>query len=429
MAEHMITNIVKSELCTGCGTCVSLCPKKAIQIKKNDRKGIYEPEINEKKCTNCKLCLKVCPGYEVDFKNLNLEIFGVDPEDILVGNYLNSYTGHSTNYEIRYNSSAGGLVTQLLIFALEEGLIDGALVTRMKKDSPLEPEPFIARTKEEMIEASKSKYCPNPANLALQEILESNKNEKIAVVGLPCHIQGIRKAEKVNEKLSKKIVLHLGILCSINRSFLSQEYLLTKFNINREDILKFDYRGEGWMGNMTIILKDGSKKSYPYLTYWAEILSLNFIPIRCTLCIDQSCELSDISFGDIWLPEYRDDKIGTSLIISRTKVGEKILNQMESVNKIELYKVDRDKLVESQINALKLKKNYWNAHISLRKALRKKVPNYNRELLKPDLSSYLHLISLYSRNYFSSKKELWILLEFCTISVKNISIILKKLKR
>jgi coenzyme F420 hydrogenase subunit beta len=47
-------------------------------------------------------------------------------------------------------------------FALEEGIIDGALVTRMKKDRPLEPEPFIARTREEIIEASKSKYCGVP---------------------------------------------------------------------------------------------------------------------------------------------------------------------------------------------------------------------------------------------------------------------------
>jgi len=54
-----------------------------------------------------------------------------------------------------------GVVTQLLIFLLEKGIIDGALVVRMREDQPLEPEPFIARTKEEIISTSKFKYCPS----------------------------------------------------------------------------------------------------------------------------------------------------------------------------------------------------------------------------------------------------------------------------
>jgi len=74
----------------------------------------------------------------------------------------------------------------------------------MKKENPLEPEPFIARTKEEIIEASKSKYCPVPANIALKEIMDSKSGEKFAVVGLPCHIQGIRKFEEVNKILKEK---------------------------------------------------------------------------------------------------------------------------------------------------------------------------------------------------------------------------------
>jgi len=79
-------------------------------------------------------------------------------------------------------------VTALFIFALEKGLIDGALVTGMKKDKPLEPEPFIARTREKIISARGSKYCSVPANIALKEILKAKEEERFAVVGLPCHI-------------------------------------------------------------------------------------------------------------------------------------------------------------------------------------------------------------------------------------------------
>ena len=145
----------------------------------------------------------------LDRINLSYREEGSDvSNNIHIGNYLKCYLGHSTDYDIRFNSSSGGLITQLLIFALEEGIITGALVTRMKKDKPLEPEPFIARTKKEILDAMGSKYCPVPANIALKEILKSKEGEKFAVVGLACHIHGIRKAEQIYASLKKKIILH-----------------------------------------------------------------------------------------------------------------------------------------------------------------------------------------------------------------------------
>jgi len=136
---YNIKNIVKKGVCVGCGTCVALCPQGAIELIIDKKKGIYVPKIDKSKCNNCGICLKVCPGVSIDYGQLGQEIFGKKPEDVLIGNYLNCYTGHATDYNIRYNSASGGLVTSLLIYALEKGIIDGALVTRMKKDKPLEP--------------------------------------------------------------------------------------------------------------------------------------------------------------------------------------------------------------------------------------------------------------------------------------------------
>lgn len=407
MTNETISSVVKNDLCTGCGTCIALCPTEAIKLTINEKKGIYVPELNEEKCNSCGICYKVCPGHEVDFKQLNLEIFGKEPEDVLFGNYITCYIGHANDYDIRYNSASGGLITQLLIFALEEGIIDGALVTRMKKENPLEPEPFIARTKEEIIEASKSKYCPVPANIALKEILASKEEEKFAVVGLPCHIHGIRKAEQINKKLKERIVLHLGLLCSITRNFLSQEYLFKKFNVKKEDIVKFDYRGEGWIGGMTITLKNGDKIHSLLPIYYTQILRSYFVPLRCTLCSDQSCELADISFGDIWIPEFMDDKIGTSAIIVRNKISENILQKMISNKKIELNNLNMDKLIVSQIGPIYLKKTHLNARIALFKLFGKITPIYNQKLLKPRAFSYLHGTLLYLYIFLSSKRYLW----------------------
>lgn len=70
-------------------------------------------------------------------------------------------------------------------------MIDGALVARMNSNDPLEPQPFIARTREEILEASRSKYCPVPVNILIKDVLK--EDERYTFVGLPCHIHGLER--------------------------------------------------------------------------------------------------------------------------------------------------------------------------------------------------------------------------------------------
>ena len=407
--NNTIAQVVKDGLCTGCGTCIALCPEEAIKLTIDEKKGIYVPELDEEKCNNCGVCLTVCPGHEVDFKQLNLEIFGKESADILIGNYLNCYVGHSTDYNIRYNSSSGGLITALLIFALEAGVIDGALVTRMKRDNPLEPEPFIARTGEEIIEASKSKYCPVPANIALKEILDSKEGEKFAVVGVPCHIQGIRKAEMINKKLKQKIVLHLGLWCSTTCNFLGTEFVLKRLGVSKEEVRELDYRGEGWPGGMSVQLKNGEKRFISQGDYWDTNFS-SFRPSRCRLCSDINAEFADISFGDYrGRDAYSKEKIGNSGIISRTRAGEDVLQRMLSKQKVELWRVSSSDVATSQ-GYFYSKKNV-KAVFNLFRLIGKKIPIYNQELLKPSLITYLLEISLHLQTLLASRRYFWRMLK------------------
>lgn len=430
MTDNTIAQVVKDELCTGCGTCIALCPEEAIKLTIDEKKGIYIPELDEKKCDGCGICHKVCPGHEVDFKQLNLEIFGKEPEDIIIGNHLNCYFGHATDYNIRYNSASGGFITQLLIFALEEGIIDGALVTRMKKDNPLEPEPFIARTREEIIEASKSKYCPVPANIALKEILKSEDSERFAVVGVPCHVHGIRKAEIVNKNLKQKIVLHLGIWCSTTCNFLGTEFVLKRLGVSKEEVRELDYRGEGWPGGLSVQLKNGEKRFIPIGGYWDTNFS-SFRPSRCRLCSDSIAEFADISFGDYRGQDaYSKEKIGNSGIISRTSISENILQRMLSKQKIEIWRISSSDVATSQ-DYFYSKKNV-KAVFNLFGFLGKNIPIYNQELLKPSLITYLLEISLHLRTLLASRRYLWSLLKVYTsiynLMLKSASYVKSRLK-
>ena len=406
-----IVAVVKSGLCTGCGTCMGTCPVDAIEMVIEHKKGIYIPQLDEEKCNQCGLCFEVCPGHAVDFKQLNLEIFDKEPNDILIGNYLNCYIGHATDSNIRYNSSSGGLVTALLIYALEERMIDGALVTRMKKDKPLEPEPFIARTKDEIIEAAKSKYCPVPANIALKEILKAKEGERFAVVGLPCHIQGIRKAESVDHVLRENIVFHLGLFCSHTPTFLATEFLLWKAGLKPEDASEIHYRGEGWPGGVTISLRNGDRFFYSLDYLWTNFMGAFFYPARCTVCCEQSSVLADISFGDAWLPEMRKgDNIGASLVIARMELGQELLQRALLQAWIELRETSIEKVKLAQ-GGFTFKKS-MTIRAKFLRLLRHDVPSYNIELAPVKAGAKVVTPLFYLNVYISSRRRPWRLLSF-----------------
>jgi coenzyme F420 hydrogenase subunit beta len=381
--------MVRTSLCTGCGTCRAVCPVNAVEMRIEREKGLYLPVVDQQRCRGCGLCLKVCPGQIVDFKQLNLEIFGRHPDDNPLGTFINCFTGHAARQDIRFNASSGGLVTAFLVFALENKLIDGALLTRMRKDRPLEPEPFIARTRDEIIEASRSKYCPAAVNTALEEILEAGEGKKFAVVGLGCHIQGIRKAEALNAELKKKIVLHLGLACAHTVSFEWTDYIMRNRDICKQEVERLDYRGQGWPGQMTISLKDGTSKAVLYTEYIKMHGFYFFTPQRCTLCGDFINRLADITFLDAWLPEIEArEKTGKSIIIVRSKLGDEIYRQAKNQQVVELDSLAYTEAIRSQEKG-RLTNRYLRAYCRLAKIPGGPVPEYNLDIPRSRPLDYL----------------------------------------
>ena len=72
MDENTISQVVKDELCTGCGTCIALCPKEAIKLTIDEKKAFTFQNWMRKNVTAAasatkfvlvtKLILKNCGG-------------------------------------------------------------------------------------------------------------------------------------------------------------------------------------------------------------------------------------------------------------------------------------------------------------------------------------------------------------------------------
>lgn len=245
-----IKKTIKADLCTGCGICEGACPTGAISTIV--KKGNFRPKINAKKCINCGRCVKACPGLGVDLVGLaNKYQSDTANYNKMVGRYEKCFTGYSNDYEVRYHSASGGMVSQFLIWLLENGKIDGAIVTKFDHDNPLLVKTFIATTREEIISARSSKYAPVTLNRVAQDI-KAASGSRYVVVGLPCHIQGMRKLMEIDKNLRDKVIGLFGIYCSCGRTFYLTEYVFKERGIQKNKITYFQYRDEGCLGKMVV---------------------------------------------------------------------------------------------------------------------------------------------------------------------------------
>ena len=251
----MASNIfetTKNDLCLGCGICESACPSDAISIIAKE--GRFVPQVDETKCKNgkgCHRCHDVCPGLGVDLQRIAKEQFtdGQIKTDKWVGRYLKCFTGYSNDKDIRYHCASGGMVSQFLIFLLEKGYIDGAVVTAFDPKNELLVRSYIAYNREEVLQAKSSKYAPVSLHGMAQAIKQA-RGTKYIVVGLPCHIQGFRKLEAIDRKLREKVIGHFVIYCSSERTFYLTEHVFKERGIHKEDLTYFAYRDEGCLGSL-----------------------------------------------------------------------------------------------------------------------------------------------------------------------------------
>ncbi len=377
-----ISSVVSANLCLGCGICEDVCSKqKAIRIMRT--KTFYVPKIDVDLCTDCGLCLKVCPGKSVELNSISKELFHSKDikEDKYLDRYHKCYAGYSNKEEIRYHCASGGLVSQFLIYLLEKKVIDGAVVVGFKLNNVTEPNVYIAETAEDILNGKSSKYCPVSYQSIIPEI--NKRNGKYVIVGLPCHIHGFRKYERINKSFKNKISGYFAIYCSGTKNFLYQEYLFYRYGIDKKQLKKFAYRDDGCLGYMKCEYYDGTIKKISYLDYYSSMKNA-FTPVRCTLCIDHYGELADVCFGDLHIGKYIKDKVGVNSLVVRSAYFDKLLKQAKAEGIISLDCISEQTVNDSQESIYSHKKGPGIvAAFKLRHFLNKETPAFDVSFNSP----------------------------------------------
>lgn len=428
---------LNNRLCLGCGICQSACPSKAISISVSQ--GCFTPQVDETKCKNdkgCHRCYDVCPGLGVDLQCMAKEQF-IDENtktDKWVGRYLKCFTGHSNNEDIRYHCASGGMVSQFLIFLLEKGYIDGAVVTAFDPTNELLVRSYIAHNREEVLRAKSSKYAPVSFH-GMAQAIKQEKGTRYVIVGLPCHIHGFRKLETIDRKFREKIAGYFAIYCSSGRTFYLTEHIFKERGIRKENLTYFAYRDEGCLGSLvakqrrgirvvnsnseTALYEGDEVYKERYQSYYHPLRSF-FIPRRCLFCIDHYGELGDVCFGDIHIKPYMDDKIGINSMVVRKKKWLDLLEEAHKEGIITLDEISVNTLNASQMMAGK-KKGRNMRFIALNKYFGKVIPHYDITLPKHvGVKTMINYIQNRSQQFLGKHKNLWWLITLLKKDTSNL---------
>ena len=380
-----ISHVVDRHLCTGCGTCAGICPVNAIEMVEWQGE-LLRPEIEGTLCIDCGLCLKVCPGIHVQRTKVGLG-------DPFVGEISAAYAGQITDTNLLAAAQSGGVVTGLLLYALEIGYIDAALVTSQDVNGSVRPVVKLADTPDEIISAQQSKYCPVALNSFLPMVRNSNK--RIAVVGLPCHMHGLWNVGKEFPDFLKNVVMRIGLFCDRMLTYGAIDSLIRSAGLQEHNIAEFRYRSKkwrGWPGDVYIKNNRGEEINLPREIRY--VIKEDFTPVRCRLCYDKLNTFADISVGDSYGLSESVEGI-SSIIIRNENIHKLILNARESsrirLQDVDPYRIVCGQAIEERRKQFTLFSSAWErmGYVSPKYSL-----NYNYTKVREtiDLSSYENVL-------------------------------------
>jgi len=316
--------ICDRELCTGCQTCVQICPTHAITMHM-DKDGFYYPEINTSLCKNCDLCHKKCVANNPPNGNTPFQVFAC----------------WNKNKADRRKSASGGVfyaLAQQVI--LNGGVVFGAAwietgVQHIKCDNL-----------DDLKKLQGSKYLQsNIGNsyLSAKQLLASGHT--VLFSGTPCQIAALRLfLGKEYEKLYTVDVVCHGVPSErVLQSY--KEELEEKYNDSIGQI-RFRVKHPNWLFSaMGYRLSSGIVRLHPL---WKDPFFLGFVNnfylrpscYRCSFSRPQ--RNGDLTLCDFWGFRAMHLKMfghmdGVSAVMINTSSGVKLFELIEGMIKYEKH--------------------------------------------------------------------------------------------
>ena len=370
----LVQRVIRAGLCTGCGACVGLDAGGGSEMKDTPLGPV--PQFG--KTTRLQpLAYECCPGKGLNYPQLYERFYGKQPKNWLAGPTISVRTGHASDEAIRRNGASGGVLTQVLIYLLEQKLIDAAVVVRQGVPVPEQARAVFATTREEILAAAQSVYIPVST---LDKLSKFEPGKRYAMTCLPDQAAALRVMQLAGDVRALQVSYILGpytgtaLYPAAIRSFLQSCRVPA-----RDGITSLKWRAGEWPGYLEIITASGrlirsNKFYYNYLIPF-------FITRNSLQNMDFSNEFCDLSVGDAWSPHFEKAGGGHSVISTRTQAMEAIVAGMADRGLLTVETIDELKATEMHGHMIDFKKRGGYIRNRLRRFFGRPAADFG---MKPD---------------------------------------------
>ena len=308
--KELQKTVLDTGLCTHCGACVNLCPYAAAYRDHTILLDVCGRDEGR--------CYAFCPRTPTDLETLRAKLF--DPADLTpeLGAMKGFFMTRAADPAVRKASQHGGTVTALISLALDEGLIDTAILA--EDGGGFLPQGAMVRKGSDPGKWGKSKFVVSPGLAAFHRAAKGAA-EKIGVVATPCQALALAKMRlkpfPEQDSNIDKLKLVIGLFCGWALSWRELKKLLEE---------KF---GAGSVLNLDIPPSKHNSMEVHTRSGIVEVPIDEVLPLvrkSCRHCLDMTAEFSDLSVGSGRSPEGWEAARGWNQVIVRTRAGQDLLD-------------------------------------------------------------------------------------------------------
>lgn len=273
--------------CTGCGACMNMCPKDAIQMVP-DKNGFLNPVVDDAKCIRCGKCLNNCPLRK-------------RPQLYLREKLTKAYAAWATNPFIVSRSASGGMFPLMANWMFE----NGGVAYGVAWDNDMNARTVCATNKEELRPLCGSKYVQADTGYIFKDVKEKlQKGIPVLFSGTSCQVAGLYAYLEGDHEL----LITTDLICSgVPSPMVFKKYLAWRESQLGSKIINVEFRSKrkgGWGGWLRFDLQSGKSFEIPLYQEEYGILFGQHMLQRpsCFVCRFRGIEKrwADITIGDFW---------------------------------------------------------------------------------------------------------------------------------
>jgi len=307
--------------CSGCGACLSVCPRQAIMMTP-DADGFLYPVINDDVCVECGLCIKACAFQHVP---------------ITADGPLATYAAINRSRVTLHNSSSGGVFAALASLIFEKG----GVVFGCAFNKDLEPEHICIDNPADMKRLQGSKYVQSNVKSSYAEAKKYlQEGRYVLYTGTPCQIVGLKSylSKDYDNLVTADLICHGVPSAAFFSGYI--KYLAGKLKGRAIDF-KFRDKSKGW-GELAKVVYEihgtvRQKLISPFASYYfSYFLNGDICRDSCYECkYAHGSRQGDFTMGDYWGIEEAHPEVksrnGVSVLLVNSEKGMVLIGKLSEL--------------------------------------------------------------------------------------------------